>query len=155
MSKSGIVIAPHVDDEAIGCWELFVRHLIQKVFYVGPVNARRKIEAETFCYEMGVTPVFSPPVGDPELGVTYYYPDPIFETHPLHRSWGAIGEALLREGGVDVVFYSVNMQAPYIHEVEFPEKKRRVLTSCYSSQKSLWEADSKYFLFEGRCKWLI
>jgi hypothetical protein len=65
-----------------------------------------------------------------------------------------IGEDYLRKG-MNVVFYSVNMQAPYISEVKDFKNKKKLLDVVYFSQKSLWKNNHKYFLFEGRCKWII
>ena len=48
----------------------------------------------------------------------FYFPDPHFEFHPDHRKWGAYGEDLLRQGFKNVIFYNINMQAPYMHEVK-------------------------------------
>ncbi|GAF99918.1 unnamed protein product, partial [marine sediment metagenome] len=67
---------------------------------------------------------------------------------------GAIGERVLRDG-YNVIFYSIQMNTPYIHEVEAPEDKKRLLDLVYPSQISLWDNDAKYYLFEGRCKWIM
>jgi hypothetical protein len=85
----------------------------------------------------------------------FYFPDPYFEFHPDHRKWGSYGEELLRQGFNNVIFYNINMQAPYIHEVEDCKGKRRLLEKIYPSQKNLWKFDAKYYLFEGYCKWII
>jgi hypothetical protein len=57
--------------------------------------------------------------------------------------------------GADVIFYNTIMNAPYIHEIKDPEDKKNCLNIIYPSQKSLWETDYKYFLYEGRVKWLV
>ena len=85
---------------------------------------------------------------------TFYFPDPIFETHPCHRAHGAVGESFAR-GGFDVVFYTTNMTAPYVHEVKNPTLKDAKLSKCYPSQKDLWKYEKKYILFEGYCKWIF
>jgi hypothetical protein len=66
-----------------------------------------------------------------------------------------MAEKLLRDNGLEVIFYSTNMLAPYIHEVKEPDKKEEILTKVYPSQRSLWEFEKKYVIFEGRVKWLI
>jgi hypothetical protein len=65
-----------------------------------------------------------------------------------------LGESIARSKK-DVVFYSTNMQAPYIHEVTEPDDKENILNILYPSQKSLWEYEKKYILFEGYCKWIF
>ena len=89
-----------------------------------------------------------------DMGTQFYFPDPTTELHPDHRKWGGIGEQLLRQG-FDVTFYTTNMNAPYMREVGNPEAKKRLLDAVYPSQKSLWEYDHKYFLFEGGCRWVM
>jgi hypothetical protein len=68
---------------------------------------------------------------------------------------GSIGENFLREMKYNVIFYNVNMQAPYIFEVKNKDEKKKLLDDVYSSQSDLWKNDAKYYLFEGYCKWLI
>ena len=81
-------------------------------------------------------------------------PDPVYELHPLHRQWGMVGETMARVG-FDVIFYSTNMNAPYIHELAVADDKKELLNKVYPDQKSLWEYDHKYFLFEGYNKWIF
>ena len=81
-----------------------------------------------------------------------FFPDPIYETHPLHRQWGYAGEMMARTGH-NVLFYNTTMTAPYIHEVYLSEEKHKALNETYRSQRSLWKWDHKYFLFEGYNSW--
>lgn len=157
MSKNIIIVAPHADDEIIGCWGLFARESVEAVYY-GPTTPEREVEAKAFCQAFGVRYVLVSVdkllnlLGPGQRGAVYF-PDPVFETHPVHRMCGAIGERLLRAGR-DVVFYSTNMVAPYIYEVPFSKEKKQVLEKYYPSQRNLWRFDHKYFLFEGYCRWL-
>jgi len=148
-----IIIAPHPDDEIIGMYEILVKERCT-IFYTESVNETRRKEAEIlkFC-ELVENQYFSDNIPG-EMEARFYFPDPYFEVHPAHRKWGAIGERMLRMG-YDVIFYSTQMSAPYIHEVKESDKKMDLLNMIYSSQKSLWEYDHRYFLFEGRCQWLI
>ena len=85
---------------------------------------------------------------------TYYFPDPVYEIHPDHREIGLVGEQLFRNGYEDIIFYSVNMNAPYIHKIKDFREKEKMLNEVYPSQADLWRSDKKYFLFEGRIKWM-
>ena len=67
---------------------------------------------------------------------------------------GAVGESLARQG-LDIIFYTTNMNAPFMREVKDPEMKRVALNAVYHSQRDLWKYDHKYFLFEGYSKWLF
>jgi hypothetical protein len=86
-----------------------------------------------------------------ENGV-FFFPDPIYEVHPLHRHWGHIGESMARSGR-QVIFYNTIMNAPYIHEATDLFGKRQTLDKYYASQKNMWEWEEKYFLFEGYNCW--
>ena len=163
MRKQVTIVAPHPDDEIIGCWEVLKKSRYSSVIYVEKVNPEREKDSHD------ITDLFSV-CGFHILKGDYnelrkevlkilktnrlYFPDPFFETHPAHRAIGAIGEEFLRKGG-DVVFYSTNMLAPYIHEVKNPDSKFLALNSLYFSERSLWESDKRYYLFEGYCKWII
>ncbi len=65
-----------------------------------------------------------------------------------------MGEQLARNG-FDVTFYNTLMNAPYIHECKNSDGKLALLNTVYPDQKSLWEYDHKYFLFEGYTKWIF
>jgi len=155
MAGDEIIIAPHYDDEIIGCFEILERRPI--VVYTDPHDPRRAESEKLFKeHRLVKAQYFSfnlpPNLLDPNN--TYYFPDPIYEFHPSHRKWGAVGESMLRSG-FDIIFYSIQMNAPYIHEVENSIEKWKLLDLVYPSQKSLWDHDKKYYLFEGRCKWLM
>ena len=166
-----IIVAPHCDDECVSSSEVLKNETGVGVVYVMPVAPpMRKDRAK-------LLPKFVPSVNRQwfyeevahlfnysyynflsdlavDLDETFYFPDPYFETHPDHRAIGNVGEQLLRSG-VDVVFYSVNMRAPYIHEVDDPEWKRDLLDNVYPDQNKLWKYDHRYWLFEGKCVWLM
>ena len=156
--KEIIIIAPHPDDEVIGCFEILTDPNINPVIlYSGDTPANRRdellklkslitIKAQVF--QNSIPPTLL------NRNNTFYMPDPYFETHPKHREWGFIGESLARSG-VEVIFYTTNMTAPYIHEVEKSIEKRQLLDKVYKSQSELWRFDHKYFLFEGRCRWIF
>ena len=158
--RNTVIVAPHVDDELIGCFDI-LSTIANNVFIIygeTPDMIRKEealalkakflnVKAQYFSSQ-SVPPIFLNP------RATLYFPDPYFETHPKHRSWGAIGESLLRNG-LEVIFYSVQMNAPYIYEVEHWLKKKELLDKIYPSQSDLWKSDAKYYLFEGRTKWMV
>jgi hypothetical protein len=157
--KSTIIIAPHPDDEIIGCFEKIRSasgHLV--IIYSGDIDADRRETVLKLKEKLDHVnlQLFQNSIPQPFLNVqnSFYFPDPIYEIHPKHREWGSIGESMARTG-FDVTFYNTNMNAPYIHEVNKPEDKRYLLEEVYPDQETLWKYDHKYFLFEGYCKWIF
>jgi hypothetical protein len=158
MSNQIIIVAPHADDEIIGCHE--VLHLCRrnlKITVMYP-NLKDFEEAQHSSQFFGF---YRRPFSEDELKTSIdpdtilYFPDPIYELHPEHRIIGAIGVELLRKNKRNVVFYSTSMNAPYIHETVEPSVKREDLDNLYPSKSSLWQFDHKYFLFEGYTKWYM
>lgn len=152
-----VIVAPHPDDEIIGCFEIIQKYKTAIIYGSGVKDKKRREESMKLKELTNVSvQLFLDSIPAPFLNnkTTLYIPDPIYEVHPSHRKWGIIGESIAREG-FDVVFYSVNMQAPYIHEVKNPNEKEELLQKVYPSQSDLWLYDKKYVLFEGRCRWLF
>jgi len=154
-----IIVSPHCDDELIGCYEVLAKQEPTIIVYTDVETlAKRREEALTLKDHFTVTAQFFhksiPQSFIDNKESVFYFPDPIYETHPMHRKYGAIGEEMARSGK-EVIFYSVNMQAPYIHELVIPEDKKELMDQIYPSQKDLWSMDNRYFLFEGRCKWMF
>jgi hypothetical protein len=148
--KNYVIIAPHADDEIIGCHEVLCTNLVKTVIFGTPEGVEEALASsdyfrfERLCFQT------SEYVFDKEN--IYLFPDPTYELHPLHRTLGALGEKILRDG-FEVIFYSTNMSAPYIFEVLSPDVKRDRLNILYTSKRTLWEFEHKYFLFEGYVKW--
>lgn len=151
-----IIIAPHIDDELIGCFELLTKRPIIVYLDEQFTEERQKealeLKARGFAsaqfFQHSIPPQLIKPTN------TLYFPDPIFEKHYQHRKWGAIGEQLVRSG-MNVIFYTINMEAPYTRHCKDQDTKKDLLYQIYPSQKWLWEMDHKYWLFEGRCRWLM
>lgn len=150
-----IIVAPHPDDEIIGCYEKLKDGAM--IIFDGDTEAQRRQQVlklnESF---KNLKILFQKSIPQPFLHESnqFYFPDHVHETHPLHRQWGMMGELIARQG-FDVIFYSTIMNAPYIREVKEPEKKKELLNMIYPDQSDLWKYDHKYYLFEGHCKWIF
>lgn len=154
-----IIIAPHPDDEIIGCYGVLEKyHNERKIAVIyGPdcENERKeemtKLKNYYSCHQavQNIVPQYLV-----QKENTFFFPDPVNEIHPDHRKWGIIGEDLARRG-LDVIFYTIQMNVPYIHKINDPNNKESILNDVYPSQKSLWEYEKKYILFEGYCKWIF
>jgi len=153
-----IIIAPHPDDEIIGCYSILKSSKVYPiVIYTSELPEHRLKETQKLASHFKIRDqLYLTQIPDKYIKKEniFYFPDPIYETHPDHRVQGSVGELMARSG-YNVMFYSTNMQAPYIHEINASSKKKKALNDIYPGQKSLWEFDHKYFLFEGYCKWFF
>jgi len=152
-----VIVAPHADDEIIGCYEVLSKKGKPIIIYSGDMEAARRetvlklkehVDCKLQLFQMTIPQTFL------KKENLFYLPDPHFEHHPKHREWGYIGETMARNG-FHVIFYNTNMTAPYIHEVKNPDKKEELLNKVYPDQNDLWKYEKKYVLFEGYCKWMF
>jgi hypothetical protein len=151
MQKRSLIIAPHADDEIIGCFEVLQAGGEVIVAFPTSVVLREASQSAEF---FGFSRMLLHNLGNIDLKqYTIFIPDAYFELHPLHRELGGKVHEF-RRLGLNVVCYSTNMNAPYIREVQDVVAKQRALTSCYPEKSSLWAYDHKYFLFEGHCKYI-
>ncbi len=157
-----VIIAPHPDDEIIGCYSLLKECVSEGIrvsvfFMSGDVDSFATSAGRfqfNFFYPPKVSGALEAFLAQSEENIRVYCPDPIYETHPQHRRWGSHIEAMWRKGLIkEIVFYSTNMQAPYIFEIDNPEEKLNALNDCYPQKADLWKYDHRYYLFEGYCSW--
>ena len=154
--KGHVIVAPHPDDEIIGNFDV-IKNKKPCIIYMGDIDNKRRQEALNLkkYTDIGVQ-LFLNSVPNDFINkeTILYFPDPYFETHYFHRAVGLMGEQIARQG-FNVIFYNITMTAPYMKEVKDWEEKRDLLNKVYPSQKSLWEYEHKYFMFEGKCKWIF
>lgn len=151
-----VIIAPHPDDEIIGCYK-YLTQTNPIIIYDGDTDIERRNETQKLRDHAEIKVqlfLMSIPPNLLNKDTIFYFPDPVYELHPLHRKWGAIGEQYAREGH-NVLFYNTNMNAPYIHEVDNSKAKEALLNTVYPSQSDLWKYEKKYVLFEGYNQWLF
>lgn len=145
-----IVISPHVDDGVIGCFSLIKKGLIDGVVYLDATPERFAL-AQIAGKQFGFKVVFLHyryliDFLQQNSKDTFLVPD-ISDNHVLHKAVNCIA----RLSGCKLGYYSVDMAASFVKELSRSDQqeKRAMLNKFYPDQKSLWENDWKYFLFEG------
>ncbi len=148
-----VIIAPHPDDELIGCFTLFDKGLVKKVIYIDD-NKERAAKARKLTSSMGVDVEFIPfnefVAGTSKYGLSQeedYLVPCLQDNHFKHK----VVNILTRLGSKRVGYYTTQMDTEFTRPLtkELSEKKRKALNRYYPDQKSLWQYDHKYFLFEG------
>lgn len=142
------IIAPHPDDDLIGCYRQIINGNVHDIVYVEKVSDERKEEAIKLCTDYKIAYSFLD--GDVSwlykcVGLNFLIPSPCDE-HPLHKLVYYTMSRLYK----NISVYSTYMKGDwFVKELKVPIAKRDALNKYYPSQKSLWETDWKYFLFEG------
>lgn len=160
---SVIIMAPHVDDEVIGCFSLLDR--VSCVIYTKAMSRQREIEAIRLAQFKGWDCKFSTHtlaeqklmeiLTDHVPNPLVLAPDPHWELHPSHKELGGVINTCCQGAGIRFGTYSTNMNVPYLQELGIAERKEKMnmLNDRFPSQSDMWKYDHKYFLFEGICEW--
>lgn len=138
-----LIIAPHIDDEMIGCWSVLQDRARDITVCFGyELTPERRAEALKLV-QFNVALVFGFDNLEPDLSA---YKEVYV---PSRRDWHAqhkITNSKFR--GWATHFYSVDMEAGvYLGDAE-SKTKRAALDDIYPSQASLWATNAKYYLFE-------
>ena len=146
------LICPHIDDDLIGNFQLFSEDVIENIIYLTWTKERKK-EAEAFCESMKISCKFmeidrliTDLLTDTYNDKILFVPS-VLDNHPFHKQVNQ----LVKFFHPFVGYYSIDMNTEWVYELpkSEQEEKRRWLNKYYPSQKSLWEQNYKYFLFEG------
>lgn len=137
-----LIIAPHVDDETIGCWSVLNdTNRSITVAWLYELTPQRR--AEALSIHLVDVCKFGPILSEEFLGS-------FNEVYvPSRRDWHADHkEANARYRKWATHFYSVDMQNGEYLGDEQSAQKRQALNTWFPSQASLWESNAKYYLFE-------
>jgi hypothetical protein len=143
-----VILAPHVDDEVIGCFRVLNLGLVTDVVYFYDLTPERIVEAQNCAKRFGFTPHFA---ANGELFM--FSPDHIIlipniaDQHPHHKKVNQFGRSAFKQHTKQ--FYSVDMNVPYeILSSGMQQNKLSVLRELFPSQDSLF-ANDKYSFFES------
>jgi hypothetical protein len=142
-----VIVAPHPDDELIGCYKVLSQGKVDKVIYMTG-DEQRRLEAMLCAEYFGFKPVFSnkrrllSDIGKP----TILYLPSRKDMHPDHKYANKVARKVV----CTKIYYSVDKNIPYeVLSDKGMKTKESLLNMFYPSQSKLWENDKKYVFFEG------
>lgn len=134
------ILAPHVDDEVIGCYLPLKDGLVDHVIYFYELTATRKQEAINCGKFFGFEPRFNT---KPDPSFTYLVPH-IKDSHRDHKAVNILAKRL----HLSCQYYTVDKDYAKIPiPTSLALEKQKVLNNLFPSQASLF-LDEKYSLFE-------
>ena len=144
MSKI-LIIAPHADDELIGCFTVLNTNPGEvDVVVMYELDAIRKNELNHCADIMQFNVIDNLSFGESTLSDynTIYVPTKK-DSHSHHKL------ANLKYRKFATIFYSVDMVDAYPLSEKDSISKKAILDAAYPSQSKLWDTNEKYFLFES------
>lgn len=141
-----LIVAPHIDDELIGCYSVLSRNPALAhvdVLYLEELTRERRNEVRTLTGHGWIRQSYFGLTD--KLNVSAYnevYVPSRWDWHPAHRK----ANAEWRKHATH--FYSVDMARGEPLSNHDRTRKKQWLDFTYPSQKQLWESDAKYYLFE-------
>lgn len=142
-----IILAPHVDDEVIGCFRLLLSGSVKTVIYFFDLDEERKAEALESSKRFGFIPISyssATILNIPEDQVMVV--PHISDNHPHHK-W--VNQWAKQWPNVKL-YYSVDMDRNVeLLSPEISYLKQTSLKQLFPSQLSLFE-NAKYYLFESK-----
>lgn len=140
---SNIILAPHIDDEMIGCYQLILSGNINRIIYFFDLTDERRKEALDFCSSFGILCDFSGTTANIQLDDILFVPS-ISDSHPHHKIVNGYAKSLPNKK----FYYSVDMTNPKLLDPVLQENKLKDLIKYYPTQHNLIISDDKYHLFE-------
>lgn len=146
-----VIVAPHPDDELIGCFSLLRSGQVNHVIYYHDLTEERKAETRACAEYYGFEPHYQiePPVAITLFEHALFVLPSIKDSHRDHQKLNQSFRTLL--GPDRRRFYSTNLDALRTKtplEPKDRDMKRQALDQLYPSQIGLWSGDASYYLFE-------
>lgn len=156
-----VILAPHPDDEVIGCFSVLndvsKKNDIDYVVYFFRGSDVRRDEAIKSSKHFKFISIFVTPSTMLDNEVLYelyendridtlYIPS-IKDMHPLHQQVNKLSNVM---NAKKKIYYTTDKNIDYkVLGRRRVGMKRDILNKIYKSQRKLWEHDEKYILFEG------
>lgn len=162
VQNHNIIIATHLGDELIGCFEVlnYERERPVIIIYVeeeeeSEVRSDMRTVKKAFPQIKSQVFVKGLPLFFNQTN-TIYLPDPIYTSNPFHRYIGMQGEEILRRCKLNnIIFYDADGNAPYKFPCPEPKLKKLYLNECYPSKIDKWNYNPKFYLYSGYNKWIM
>jgi hypothetical protein len=133
-----IILAPHGDDEIIGCYSIL--DTIDKIIYFQDGDRMRSVVQNDKRYMIADGARLHSIKAEDTIFIPSKY-----DFHPLHKTVNRIGLSL----PAAKQFYSIEMNVPWLEEEFDPHGKRALLKKLYPDQVETLAKNDKYFLFRS------
>lgn len=143
MERKYVILAPHVDDEVIGCFSLLQQGMVTDVYYFFDLTPEREKEAQHCAELYKFTPHFDWNISTIPADRIVLVPN-VNDNHVHHKEIFYLSQKLRNNKR----YYSVDMNTtPDVLDKAKAAEKKDVLGMLFPSQSKLLE-DDKYHLFE-------
>jgi len=139
-----IILAPHIDDELIGCYSIL--HDIDEVYYFFDITEERKIEALNTGRKFNFKCYFGVPFNASKVDTVYVTTS--MDLHKDHKILNRIAKNKEKLLNFKLKFYSIDMNRKPNFLEDLHQQKKDDMYKLFPSQKGLFDSDEKYFLFE-------
>ncbi len=137
-----VILAPHGDDEILGCFSI-LDQIDRIVYFTYDYRVENQIIVADHRY-IGIHGFVANYLADLSYQDTLYLPSK-YDYHPLHRE--------VRRTGLGwpgkKMFYSVEMNTPWLEEETDPVGKRALFEKLYPGEVATISKSDKYFLFKS------
>jgi hypothetical protein len=140
-----IILAPHIDDEVIGCYSKLSE--VTDVYYFYECTKERKKEAKRVAKLFGYRVHFNAKIDKINFNkVKRVYAPGSYDLHKDHKTVNKKIKQIHLEHSFELFFYSIDMNRKPVYLKKDSSKKKKLL-DIFKSQNTLFN-DEKYFLFE-------
>ena len=156
-----VILAPHIDDETIGCFTLLKKGLVKSVYWFFDLEDYRIKEGDRVADHFGFRPEYrlgfnalngvllNDIMSDVKKDTVVLVPTSE-EWHPHHKAIFGLGK-MLESYGLKVGYYSVYMNVEWVKMLPKPmqNEKKNALYKLFPSQREVFDSYGILYVFEG------